>query len=903
MAKEKFVIIDGNALLHRAWHAIPNLTTKKGLMVNAVYGWFMIFFKMYKELRPNYIAVAFDVKGKIFRHKIYPKYKANRQKKEQELYDQLLIVKDILKLFNIKIFEKKGFEADDIIGFITNQTKQTNLKTYIVTGDLDLLQLVSQNILVYKLRKGLSDVEIYNIKEIEEKFEGLKPNQIIDFKALKGDPSDNIPGVPGIGEKTAIKLIKEFNSIENLYKKLEDKPENLINKNISKRIINLLLNNKDLAFLSKKLIQINTKLNIDFNLEDCKFEKFNKQKIIKKFQELEFKSLLSKIPNLNNINILQKNLFISKNYTLINTQEKFEEFIKILEKMDKFAFDTETDSLNKNAKLLGISFCGKPGEAFYLLNKEKWLKKLKPIFENKKIKKIAHNAKFDIQVLQTCGINVENLYFDTMIASYLLNPGTRNHKLDTIVFSIFGYEMTPIEKLIGKKNKKQKSLDEINLESVAQYSCEDADWTFRLVEKLEKKLKQEKLFKLFKQIEMPLIPILLKMENNGFKIDIKYLQKLNRKITKKLNIIDQKIYKLAGEEFNINSPIQLKKILFEKLKLPTKGIKKSKTGISTAAGELEKMKNIHPIIDLILQHRELSKLKSTYIENLPKLADENNRVHTTFNQTITATGRLSSTNPNLQNIPIRSEFGKEIRKSFIAEKGYKILSADYSQVELRVIASLSNDEKLIQSFKKGEDIHKRTAAEIFHIDINKVTPEQRYAAKAINFGIIYGLGPIGLAKSVGISTEEAKIFIDRYFQIYKGVKKYIEKILKKTREQGYVESLFGRKRYLYEINSNVQIIRASAERMAINAPIQGSASDIIKLAMIKIDNYLSTNYPQAKMLLQIHDELVFEVPVENLLIIAKKIKFYMENVCKLKVPILVHLGYGDNWEDLKKLEL
>ncbi|NQT50045.1 DNA polymerase I, partial [Candidatus Kuenenbacteria bacterium] len=567
----------------------------------------------------------------------------------------------------------------------------------------------------------------------------------------------------------------------------------------------------------------------------------------------------------------------------------------------QFVFDTETDGLNIfKCKLLGVSFCWKEGEAYYISVKDDYLKELKPIFEDVKIKKIAHNMKFDVKVLKMQGIEVSNHYFDTMIASYLLNPGSRAHKLDDLVFRELGYQMTAITDLIGKKGKGQTTLEFVDPAKVADYSCEDADFTYRLVDRLEKQLNENKLWKLFTEIEMPLVEVLIEMEMNGIKIDTEHLKKIQKKVGSRISILEKKIHKLADSDFNIASPKQMKEVLFEKLKISTEGLSKTKTGISTAAAELDKMVDRHPIIESIQEYRELTKLQSTYIEALPKLIEPSTgRIHTDFNQTITATGRLSSSTPNLQNIPIRTELGREMRKAFIAEKGNKLIAADYSQVELRVIACLSKDKEMIKVFERGEDIHSVTAAKIYGVELDAVTKEMRYSAKEVNFGVLYGMGAWGLAARKKITRDEAKDFIDKYFKSFSQVKKYIDKIKEDATEKGYVETIFGRRRYLPEINSGMQQLRASAERMAVNHPIQGTAADLMKIAMIEVYRELKVKCPMAKVLLQVHDEVVIECPSDMVDTVAKIVDEKMEKIHKLCVPIKVETEVGDNWDDME----
>ncbi|HDQ23082.1 MAG TPA: DNA polymerase I [Candidatus Uhrbacteria bacterium] len=914
MSNQKLIIIDGNALVHRAFHALPPLQTKDGELVNAVYGFTTIFLKALRDIRPDYVAVTFDKAKKTFRDEIYKEYKATRVKAPQELYDQIPKIKEILKLFKVPIYEIDNYEADDAIGTICHlpEVNQPEIETIIVTGDLDTLQLVDDNTKVYSLKRGLSDTIIYDEKNVKQHYDGLKPNQLIDFKALKGDPSDNIPGVAGIGEKTAIGLLKEFKTLANLYKNI-DSPK------IKDSVREKLQKNKEKAFLSKNLATIVLDAPVKFKLAEAKIQPYDKQGLINLFQEYQFKSLLNKLPasatkQPESVPLSKQNTGVlptKTEYKLIQSDQELDKLIKKLTQQKQFTFDTETTGLNPfNAKLLGISFCWQAGIAYYLpiaqikgeglfedikIN-QAWLKKIEPIFTNQKISKIGHNLKFDAEMLLNNGIPVKNLYFDTMIASYLLNPGTRAHNLDNLAFTELKHQMISYADLT---NNKKLPITQVPLPKLAEYSCEDADYTWQLYQVLSKKLESEKFIKLFEEIEMPLVPVLITMEQNGIKIDAKFLKTLGQKIQKQINRVSKKIYQLAGQEFNISSPLQLKEILFEKLKISTKGLGKTKTGFSTDAASLEKLKGSHKIIDFISEYRELSKLNSTYIEALPKLIEpQTQRVHTSFNQTIAATGRLSSSNPNLQNIPIKTALGREVRKAFIAEKGYKLVAADYSQIELRIVASLANDQNMIKAFKENQDIHTITAAKIHGLKPEQVDKELRRSAKEINFGIMYGMGAKGVSQRTGIPLEQAKEFIDKYFQAFPAIKKYIQKIKNQAYEKGYVETYFGRKRYLPDIHSGVPHIAAAAERMAINMPIQGTAADLIKMAMIKIHAKLPQISPNSKMILQVHDELVFEAPEKETAKVADFVKEEMETIYKFKCPIKADLEVGENWGEL-----
>ncbi|MDD5110294.1 MAG: DNA polymerase I [Patescibacteria group bacterium] len=911
--KEKLVIFDGNAIVHRAWHALPpTLRTSKGELVNAVFGFTSILLKVLKDLKPKYVAVAFDRKGPTFRHKEFPEYKAQRVKKPQDFYDQFTRVKQVVAAFNIPIFESSGFEADDLIGTVVSHPKVKKLDRVIVTGDMDTLQLIEPGVTVYALRQGISDTITYDDAAVRDRF-GLTPGQMVDYKALRGDPSDNIQGVPGIGEKTAATLLGQFDTLENLYTHLDD-------KKIPDRIRKLLTDHRAEALQAKNLVQLVRDVPLDFDLSACQLSDYDPQKVVKLFSELEFKSLVPRLPKaaapvastatqgtltLTASGVLhpeQKN-WGNDGYRLIDTEEKFRDFIAQARQQKLVAIDTETTSLDPlTAKLVGVSMSWQNGEAVFILPKPEWMSELRTVLENPNIGKAGHNLKFDLQSLETAGIAVSGIAFDTMVASYLLNPGTRQHNLGDLAFSEFGYQMQEITDLIGK-GKDQRTMADVPIQQVSDYSCADADYTFRLVGKLKQALEQRNQLGLLEKIELPLIPVLATMERNGVKIDSTFLNKMSKDVGKKLAALETKIHKLAGVPFNIASPLQLKEVLFGKLNISAMGLGRTKTGISTAAGELEKLTGAHKIIPMILEYRELSKLQSTYLEALPQLVSAaDHRLHTSYNQTVAATGRLSSSDPNLQNIPIRTPLGAQIRKAFIAERGYRLLSADYNQIELRIIASLAEDPTMIKIFQNGEDVHAATASEIHDVPLEKVTKALRRTAKEVNFGIIYRMGAMGLSQRQGISRDKAKAFIDKYFQLHPKIAEYLEVTKRLALELGYVETIFGRRRYLPEIASSAPQIRSAAERAAINHPIQGTAADMIKLAMIALQEKLPTVSPKAKMIMQVHDELVFEVPEDDVPKTAAFIKDTMENVFKLRVPILVHVGVGKSWGTLKPVE-
>jgi DNA polymerase-1 len=744
--------------------------------------------------------------------------------------------------------------------------------------------------------------------------------------------------VKGIGEKTATELILQFGTLERVYeyvdsleheniKALKQKNKEQEQNKIKEAVLKKLIEHKKEAFLSKELVMIKTDVKIDFDLEACRVRPFDAPRIVELFQAWNFKSLIARIPMAEKeLTRGQASLFqarkgdekredeearedfeIRKGYVLIDSEEKLEEFLSELAKQKILAIDTETNGLDPfRSDLIGISFCWEEGKGYYLpVGKETKLKtqstKLKEILKEKKIKKVGHNIKFDIETLDGAGWKLKGIEFDTMVASYLLNPGSRQHNLDAVAFAELGYEMTPIESLIGK-GKNQITMEAVDIRRVADYAIEDADYTWRLYKRLDKQLVKNNLRELMDLIETPLITVLAGIEKNGMMIDVNFLNKMSREVGGRVAELEKQIYKLAGREFNVRSPLQLKEILFDEMGISKLGLAKTKTGTSTAAAELDKLQGAHPIIDLILEHRELSKLKSTYTDSLPELINpKTGRIHTSFNQTVTATGRLSSSEPNLQNIPIRTELGKKIRRAFVASKGKKIVAVDYSQIELRIAAGLSGDKKMLMAFKNGEDIHRRTAAEVFGVQAEQVMPEMRRKAKEVNFGVLYGLGARGLAQRTNTSYEEAMLFIEKYFEVYSQLKEYLEEIIERAHESEYVETLFGRKRYLPEINAEHQQIRAAAERMAVNQPIQGTAADLMKLAMIKVAEAIEIEpaLEGVKMILQVHDELIFEAPEEKAKLVGERIKEIMENVYKFKCPIVAEMSVGDNWGECK----
>jgi len=894
----KLMIVDGNALLHRAWHAIPPLQTKKGEVVNAVYGFITIFLKSLKELRPTHVAVTFDTPAPTFRHIAFKAYKAHREKKPDELYRQIHRIREILHALQIATFEKDGYEADDVIATLTKSARNqdNDLDIVILTGDMDTLQLVDEHTQVCSPKKGISDIVMYDMSAVKERFGGLGPEKLKEVKALRGDPSDNIPGVKGIGEKTAVDLITRFGTLDNLYRSLETTPDI---EGISARISEKLRSDKDNAFLSYRLVQLVTDLNLDFSLLACERKPPDREKILSLFQELEFKSLIPRIAELGNT---EEQKAVSSFYICLTQEKEILALLALIRQRGLCVLDTETTSLVPfDAELLGVSVCIEEGKANYIpwnSTGKEWKKKFIEMVGDVRIKKIGHNAKYDIEIFHAHDIAFGGLFFDTMLAAYILNPGTRSYGLDALSFSEFGYQKIPTTALIGT-GKNQISMRDVPLEKLSVYSCEDADMTLRLYEKYEKELLDLNQSNLFSTVEVPVVDVLVEMEMTGVMIDEKKLAALSSEVHSLCKKEELAIYELAGEQLNVNSTQQLKKILFEKLAIVPPKLKRGKTGISIAASELEKMIGLHPIIDHILAYRELTKLLNTYIDVLPELVHaKTGRIHTSYNQTIAATGRLSSSNPNLQNIPIKTDLGKRIRSSFIAPSGYDLVSLDYSQVELRIVASLAKDQKMIGAFRAGVDIHTATAAEVNGVTVQEVTSQMRRAAKEINFGVLYGMGPHGLATSAGISFGDASRFIEQYFFAYPQIKEYIDATIASARVNGYSETIFGRRRYLSDLQSGMPQLRNAAERAAINMPIQGTAADIMKLAMVAVHKIIQGR-TDIRMILQVHDELVFEVAKQPIDTIVTRIKQEMESVVTFAVPLVVDIKKGLNWQEMK----
>jgi DNA polymerase-1 len=924
---KKLVLVDGMALIFKAFFAfIRNpLSTSKGEPTTAVYGFLSQLLKIIEDTKPDYLGVALDSKEPTFRHQIFPEYKSNRDVIPEDLIPQISRVQQFISALNIPVFRLPGYEADDIIGTILKKTANQGILSYAITPDKDYMQIVDDNLFIIKPGKSTEEFLLYDVNKVIEEY-GFKPIYMIDYLALVGDQSDFIPGVKGIGPVAAKDLIINWGTIENIYENID--------KITKKSVVQKLIDGKDKALLSKELSKIKLDVPISFDLDELKFADPNYSELDRLIQELELKSLSKKIDKVfgrkqisNDVNISNKdeNVIVENltgfnefdkekvSYKLITTYEEAENLSKVLLKVNTFVFDTETDSLDVfNLNLAGVSFCYEPNLAFFVaikpsfyqgdlfseikdyegLDVEEFTNLFKPIFENSSIKKVCQNGKFDLAVLEKYNIDVQGFYFDTMLASYVLDPDQK-HNMDDLSRTYLNYSPIPLSSLIGDKKAAEK-IFEVDQKLLSDYSCEDADVTFRLYKILENQLKNTKPEYIAYHIEFPLINVLLDMEKTGVNIDTSALYELSKVMENDLTLLVKKIYEQAGEEFNINSTQQLQQILFNKLKLEP--IRKTKTGYSTDAQSLEQLKGEHPIIDLLLDYREISKLKSTYVDALPKLINpKTNRLHTTYNQTVASTGRLSSLNPNLQNIPVRGELGKEIRKAFIPKPGNVLLCADYNQIELRIMASMSQDPNIINAFESGIDIHTRTAELVFGLPAAQITPDMRRKAKEVNFGILYGIGAFGLKNRLQISQTQAKEIIDNYFTTFPNVKRFMEDMITFAQKNGYSETILGRRRYLKNINSQNKTLRQFEERVAINMPIQGTAADMIKIAMINIHNEFNSRNLKSKMILQVHDELIFDTYTDEIDLVKTIVKEKMESAIKLNVPIKASIGVGNNW--------
>ena len=936
--EKKLFLLDAYALIYRAYFAFsknPRINSL-GQNTSAAFGFTNVLIDILKKEKPTHIAVVFDPPGgSTQRKEDYVEYKANREAMPEDIRSMIPPIKDLVRAFNIEVIEVAGYEADDVIGTLSKFAEKKGFTTYMMTPDKDYAQLVSPSTYMFKPGRGGAPPQILGVKEVCEKFEISHPMQVIDILGLWGDASDNIPGIPGIGEKTSKILVAKYGSIEGLIKNTEELK--------GKQKENVIAYQKQ-GLLSKKLATIITDIDLEFDENKLLLKDLDREKIKTLFTELEFRNLSKRVlgeelvitkkiepiqkkgngelvkPKMGQLDLFGVQSMIepqevketsslktivteNAKYHLVNDAEQIQELVKILNEQKEVCFDTETTSIEaRHADLVGVSFSFKSKEAYYVpipesnSFKENRIQIFKDFFLNEEILKIGHNLKYDIKVLNRYNIEVSKNCFDTMIAHYLINPEARQ-SMDFLASFYLDYQTISIEDLIGKKGKNQGSMKDLSPERVCDYACEDADITFQLKKRFEAEIDKPHLKSLFYDVEIPLMFVLKNMENEGIALDIAALNAFGKTVEKDLIRLSDEILSIAGAPFNLDSPRQLGEVLFDKLKISSKA-KKTKTGqYATSEDVLVKHRKDHPIVEHILEYRQLKKLKSTYIDPLPELCDENDgRIHTHFMQTVTATGRLSSNNPNLQNIPIRSAKGREIRKAFVPrDKNHQLMAVDYSQIELRIIAALSNDQAMIDAFSKGLDIHTATAAKVFKTPVSEVSREQRSKAKAVNFGIIYGQSAFGLSQNLGIPRKEAKKIIDSYFEEYPTIKKYMENVVSQSRDKGYVETILKRRRYLPDINSGNAIVRGYAERNAVNAPIQGSAADIIKLAMIKVQNDLTKENLKSKMILQVHDELVFDVLIEERNVVEKLVKKNMENAVDLIVPLDVEYKVAENW--------
>ena len=885
--KRRLFLIDGSSYIYRAFFAIPHLSNSKGFPTNAILGFTNMLLKVLRESEPEYLAVVFDAPGPTFRHEVFGEYKANRPSMPENLRPQIPRIKEVVEALRVPLVEEGGYEADDLIGALVRKMEGVGIDTVLVSGDKDLMQLISQHVTMYDPMKD----KTFRIPEVIERF-GVGPDKVIEVMGLCGDTSDNIPGVPGIGEKTAAKLIEEFGSIEGLLRNV-DKVKNA-------RVRNNLLHYGDQARLSRELATLDIRAPVEWGLESLKPGDPDLAKLHKIFKEMEFSRLLKEFT--------AKPERAAEDYHLVMDKQSLQALADNLKSAGAFSLDLESTSLEPmRAEIVGLSFAYKPHQAFYIpvghtypgapaqLDREEVLTFLRPLLEDPRLKKYGQNIKYDYILLAKSGIHIQGIAGDTMIASYLLNPSKHRHSLEELAREHLDRQVITYADVAGR-GAKEIPFSQVEVEIAGRYSGEDADLTLILARKLLPQIEEEGFTELFHRVELPLLEVLAVMEMHGVRLDQPLLNLMSKEFAGQMENIAQDIFQQAGEEFNINSPQQLGKILFEKLKLP--GGKRTKTGYSTDVEVLTELSREFPLPAKVLEYRSLSKLKSTYVDALPELINPSTgRIHTSFNQTVTATGRLSSSDPNLQNIPIRSPEGRRIRQAFIPDEGSLILSADYSQIELRILAHLSCDTSLIETFQRDEDIHAATAAEIFHVAPDQVNPEMRRLAKVINFGIIYGMSAFGLSKELAIPPSVAQAYIANYFQKYHEVRDYIDKSLELARQKGYVTTLMDRRRYVPDLGSNNRSVRQFAERIAINAPIQGTAADLIKVAMINIHRRLLKEERKAKLILQIHDELVFEIPEDEGEVMKRLVQEEMEGVMKLYIPLKVDIGIGKNWAE------
>jgi len=902
---KKIVLIDGNSILNRAFYGIMGnkmLTTPDGKYTNAVYGFLAILFKVLEDIEPEYLMVTFDLKAPTARHKLYDGYKATRKGMPNELAEQMPILKDILKSMNIKVIEKEGYEADDVLGTMAKRAEKDGFDVTIVSGDRDTFQLTSNRVKVRipHTKMGKTETETFGREEVLKKY-GVTPKQLIEVKGLQGDTSDNIPGVPGIGEKTALELVKKYKTIDGIYEAIE-KGEDDLKPKAKER----LLENKELAMLSRTLGTINLEVPIEENLEEFKIKEWNKEEVFSKFKELNFNRFIDRF-NLKSEEGPKQNLAELFEIKTLNTQNEIKDLLEKIQNKLVFMLGTEKVEqenliIKKQIKSIYIYIDNTVYEIKFNTNEE-FISYFKTIFENENIQKYSYRLNETYVLLMQNGIYLKEIKFDTEIAAYLLNPSNGKYKLDELANQYLSIDIPEYLEFVGAKQQKETQMtlfsqDEMNVDFEKYQNAIYMYTIAKLAEIMNKKLEEINSLKLFENIEMPLIKVLAEMQYEGIYVDKQELVSFGVKLKEDIEVIKQEIYKLAGEEFNINSTLQLGNILFEKLKLPV--YKKTKKGYSTDVDILEKLKPEHPIIEKILEYRGFMKLNSTYIEGLIVYINEyTHKIHSYFHQTITATGRISSTEPNLQNIPTRAEQGKQIKKAFKAQEGNIFIDADYSQIELRILAHISNDTNMREAFLNEEDIHKQVASKVFNVPLEEVTKEQRTAAKAVNFGIVYGISGFGLAEQLGISRKKAEQYIEQYLEKYKGVKEFMDRIVEKAKEQGYVETLFHRRRYIPELSSNNYMVRQFGARAAMNTPIQGTAADIMKIAMIEVNKKLEEEKLNAKLILQIHDELLIECEIEEKEEVKKILKESMENAVKLSIPLEVEVSEADNWYDVK----
>jgi len=894
--KKVLALIDGNALVHRAYHALPSLTTKDGKPSGAVYGFALTLFGMMEKVKPDYIIASFDVKGPTFRHKEFKEYKANRKKAPDDLYEQIPMCQGLLKSYGIPIYIKEGYEADDILGTISKDPEiEKKLNTLIVTGDMDLAQLVDEDTSIFTLRRGVKDTVIYDERGVREKYK-IRPDQIVDYKALRGDPSDNIPGVKGVGEKTAVSLLQQFGHLKDIYDNLDKVEKKAVREKLEKY--------KKEAFLSYRLATIATNVRVTVDLEEARVDKLDKNGLSEYLQKMGFQSLYRRLIKNGNLPGVNKEGSSEKEerelkFKELTTKEDIKVVINKIKKAKKYSYflDKEGEKFY-SAKIFGLGIHIKGPEVYYISGK--LMEEFQALFVDKNITKSGYDIKLDLELLTArLNLGVEGNFFDTKLAGYLLGQGKRSD-LEKDIFTEFGEGFRSDGKQ-GNQASLLSGLDENRKKLIAEKSYWITELSEVYVDKFRRK--EKGLAKVFYELEMPLISVLAQMEINGIKVDRRVLDKLSEFLGKKLTELEKKIYKLTGEKFNINSPGQLAEVLFEKMKLPTVNIKRGKTGFSTDAEQLEKLRELHPVVKFIEEYRTYAKLKNTYADPLPELIQEDGRIHTNFNQTGAITGRLSSSDPNLQNIPKYGKVSELIRQSFVADKGKVLVSADYSQIDLRVAAHLSGDPKMMQIFQEGKDIHQSTAAWVNGIELEKVTKEQRSEAKSLNFGVLYGMGTYGFMRDSGVSQERAEFFIKQYMKTFSKLKEFIERTKKEARKNGFVETEFGRRRYLPNIKASNYMVRSGAERAAINFPVQGLAADIMKLAMLKVNDLIQNRQVKNKEIspkleLQIHDELIVEIDKDKAEDFAKDLKKVMESVYKLKVPLVVDVSIGKNWGEL-----